>query len=278
MIALHEINRTSETYGVPLETIEKDYMISWILACISRTSLVKNFAFYGGTAVKQIYFKDHRYSEDIDLISAKGFDADFLTQSLLNSFPWAKAKANLDFAIDARRTLSQGSRTQIFVSFSGFDEIVGSPKEVRIDFALEMGAYGETKERKVLENYSDLKGLVTKLQVHSLNTILAGKLGLLMNSSRKEPRDLFDVWFLLNRTRQFQFNLQKVRKYFNQKYGFPPGIGVLRPHLRNRLYKERWGTRLAKQIAHLPSIDSVIRDVEAKLEKIFEHGTSSHTR
>lgn len=269
MIALVEINRASETYGVPLETIEKDYMISWILGCISRSPLVKDFAFYGGTAIKRIYFEDHRYSEDIDLISAKGFDTDFLTQSLLNSFPWAKAKANLDFAIDTKRALSEGSRTQIFVSFSGFDEIVGSPKEIRIDFALEMEPCGETEEGKVLENYSDLKGHGIRLQAHSLNTILAGKLGLLMSATRKEPRDLYDIWFLLNRTGRFDFNLKKVKKYFDQKYGFPPSMGVLRPHLHNRLYKERWETRLAKQIAHLPSIDSVIRETEAKLEKIF---------
>lgn len=269
MITLHEINRVSETYGVPLETIEKDYMISWILGCISRSPLVKDFAFYGGTAIKQIYFENHRYSEDIDLMSIKRFETDFLTQTVSSSFPWAKEKANLDFVIDSKRILSEGTRTQIFVSFSGFDEIVGSPKEVRIDFALEMDAYGETEEGRVLENYSDLKGHLMKLQVHSLNTILAGKLGLLMSTTRKEPRDLYDLWFLLNRTGRFNFNLQKVKKFFDQKYGFPSGMGVLRPHLHNRLYKERWETRLTKQIAHLPSIDSVIRDVEAKLEKIF---------
>ena len=269
MIALAEINRASETQGVQLETIEKDYTISWILACISRSLLIKDFAFYGGTAIKQIYFEDHRYSEDIDLMSTRRFKIDFLTQTLLGSFRWAKEKANLDFGIDSKRVLSEGTRTQIFVSYSGFDEIIGSPKEVRIDLALEMEAYGETEEGKVLQNYSDLKGHATKLQVHSLNTILAGKLGLLMSSTRKEPRDLYDIWFLLNRTSRFGFNLPKVKKFFSQKYGFPPGMGVLRPHLHNRLYQERWETRLAKQIVRLPSIDSVIRDVEARLEKIF---------
>lgn len=56
MIALAEINRASETRGVPLETIEKDYAISWILACISRSPLVKDLPFHGGPAIKRIYF------------------------------------------------------------------------------------------------------------------------------------------------------------------------------------------------------------------------------
>lgn len=269
MIALVEINHASEAYGVPLEAVEKDYAISWILGCISRSPLAKDFSFYGGTAIKRIFFEDHRYSEDIDLMSAKGFDTSFLTQSLLNSLPWAKEEANLDFAIDTKRTLSEGSRTQIFVSFSGFDEIIGSPKEIRIDFALEMEPCGETEERRVLKNYSDLKGGGIRLRVHSLNTIFAAKLGLLMSATRKEPRDLYDIWFLLRRIGRFDFNLKKVKKYFDQKNGFPPVMGVLRPHLHNRLYKERWETKLAKQIADPPSVNSVIRDVEAGLEKIF---------
>ena len=269
MIALTEINRVSEAQGIPLETIEKDYMISWLLTCISKSPLAKDFSFYGGTAIKRIYFEDHRYSEDIDLISAKRFETNFLTQTLLSSFRWAKEKGNLDFNVDSKRILSEGSRTQIYISYSGFDEIVGAPKEIRIDFALDGDLYGEVEEGKVIETYSDLRGCLAKLSVNSLNTILAGKLGLLMSSTRKEPRDLYDVWFLLNRTGRFDFSLSKVKKYFDQKYGFPPTLGVLRPHLHNRLYKERWETRLAKQIARLPSIDSVIRDVETKLEKIF---------
>lgn len=269
MIALAEINRVSETQGVPLETIEKDYMISWILACISKSPLVKDFVFYGGTAIRRVYFEDHRYSEDIDLNSTKGFETDFLIQTLSSCFQRAKEKANLDFGIDSKRVLSEGTRTQIFVSYSGLDEIVGAPKEIRIDFALEAEPYGEIEKGKILKTYSDLKGHQAKLPAHSLNTILAGKLGLLMSSTRKEPRDLYDIWFLLNRTGRFDFNLHKVKKYFDQKYGFPPGMGVLRPPLHNRLYKERWETRLAKQIAHLPSINSVIRDVETRLEKIF---------
>lgn len=269
MITLAEISRASETQGILLETIEKDYMISWVLACISKSPLTKDFAFYGGTAIRRIYFEDHRYSEDINLISAKKFETDFLGQTLSGSFPLAKEKANLDFGIDPKRILSEGSRTQIFISYSGFDEIVGTPKEIRIGFALEADLYGEVKEGKVIETYSDLKGSLAKLSVQSLNTILAGKLGLLMSSTRKEPRDLYDVWFLVNRIGRFDFSLQKVKKYFDQKYGFPPTMGVLRPHLHNRLYQERWEIRLSKQIAHLPSIDSVIREAETKLGKIF---------
>ena len=91
-----------------------------------------------------------------------------------------------------------------------------------------------------------------------------------MEGTRKEPRDVFDIWFLLNRLDQFDFNFDRVRETFNQKYGFYPTLSVLRPHLHNRMYEERWETRLKKQIARLPEIKSVMREIEAKLKKLFE--------
>lgn len=67
MIPLEEINNVAKILQVPAETIEKDYVISWILYCLSRSKINGDFIFYGGTAIKRIYFDEHRFSEDIDL-------------------------------------------------------------------------------------------------------------------------------------------------------------------------------------------------------------------
>lgn len=64
MIPLAEINHIAEKYHVSAETIEKDYIISWILLCLAKSKLKNKFVFYGGTAIKRIYFEDHRFSED----------------------------------------------------------------------------------------------------------------------------------------------------------------------------------------------------------------------
>jgi hypothetical protein len=271
MIPLAEINRETGRFGVPAETIEKDYVISWILVCLSKSVLKEHFIFYGGTAIKKVHFENHRFSEDIDLLSVKDFEPDDVKEQLLGALRNAKEEANLILGIDPGRILTKGTRTQIFVSYSGYEEIIGAPKEVRVDFAVGMDSYGEIKEERIHESYSDLRRKNIILPVHTLNTILAGKLGLLMDATRKEPRDLFDIWFLLNRLDQFDFDLEKVRHFFKQKYGYFPSFGVLRPHLENRLYKERWGIRLEKQVANLPAIETVVREIESDLKKLFGH-------
>jgi len=50
MILLSEIIKTANKFGVLNETIEKDYIISWVLCCLSKNNfLVNDFIFYGGT-------------------------------------------------------------------------------------------------------------------------------------------------------------------------------------------------------------------------------------
>ncbi|MBI4356763.1 MAG: nucleotidyl transferase AbiEii/AbiGii toxin family protein [Gammaproteobacteria bacterium] len=86
MIPLSEINKAAKHYGVPAETLEKDYMICWLLVCFARCKLKKDFVFYGGTAIKRIYFEDHRFSEDVDLISTKILNQDFILKQLSDAF------------------------------------------------------------------------------------------------------------------------------------------------------------------------------------------------
>ena len=53
--------------GLSWEIIEKDYILSWILAGISANKKLQNeLIFKGGTALKKCYFGNYRFSEDLD--------------------------------------------------------------------------------------------------------------------------------------------------------------------------------------------------------------------
>ena len=50
-------------HGVLWEVIERDYMLSWLLAGISSDQkLHDTLVFKGGTALKKCYFGDYRFS------------------------------------------------------------------------------------------------------------------------------------------------------------------------------------------------------------------------
>ena len=269
MIPLAEINVASDRFHVPAETIEKDYVLSWILLCLSKSKLRDHFVFYGGTAIKRIYFEEHRFSEDIDLLSIKTYTLDYLLESL-DGFRYAREEANLVLDINRNNTIASKDRIQLYIAYSGYDEIVGAPKEIRIDFSKSMDLYGEIADRELIKSYSDLKTQHGTLSVMSLNTIIANKLGMLIDSTRNEPRDIFDIWFLLQRTDKFDFNFLQVCIVFNAKYGYKPTLNILLSHLQKKYVKERWEIRLRKQVAELPKIEMVINDIEDKLKQLFK--------
>lgn len=59
--------------GMGWEVLERDYVLSWILAGISRHGqLRETLVFKGGTALKKCYFGDYRFSEDLDFSGLAG--------------------------------------------------------------------------------------------------------------------------------------------------------------------------------------------------------------
>lgn len=268
MIPLAEINHFSQGLKVTAETIEKDYVISWILFCLSKSMLKNNFIFYGGTAIKRIYFEEHRFSEDIDLLSAKKFGLDSIMEEL-NCLNYARDEANISLSINKNNVIVGKDRIQMYVNYLGYDEIVGAPKEIRLDFAMNMDLYGKIIDRKVIETYSDLKKINANLTVMTLNTILANKLGLLLDRTRNEPRDLFDIWFLLQRLDKFEYDFAQVCEAFKSKYGFRLSVKIILPNLRSVAMKRDWSIRLSKQMPVLSDIEVVINDIEKKLKELF---------
>lgn len=272
MIQLVEINHYARKFQVAAETIEKDYMISWILFCLSKSSLKNSFTFYGGTAIKRMYFEDHRFSEDIDLITHKTIPLEQILQEL-NCLKFAQEKANISLSVNKDNIIKIKNRIQMYINYSGYEEIIGAPKEIRLDFAMDMDRYGQVIDKKMIESYSDLKMKNIIISVMSINTILANKLSLLLDITRNEPRDIYDIWFLLNRLKKFNFNFEEVRESFKERLAFYPNFSTLVSRLKSPSFKNNWYIRLKKQVSDLPDINIVIEEIINKMKVIFQQHT-----
>ena len=107
-----------------------------------------------------------------------------------------------------------------------------------------MRMFGNVAEVDMIKSYSDLKSQTTNFSVMTLNTILANKLGLLVDLTRNEPRDLFDIWFLLQRRDKFDFDFSQVCDIFKQKYSFRPAVNILFPRLQGKSLRQNWNTSI----------------------------------
>jgi predicted nucleotidyltransferase component of viral defense system len=67
------LQETRERLGLPWDVLERDYLLSWVLAGVGQVdALRETLVFKGGTALKKCYFGDYRFSEDLDFSALEG--------------------------------------------------------------------------------------------------------------------------------------------------------------------------------------------------------------
>ena len=70
--------------GIRWEVLERDYLLSWVLAGIDAVpELRRTLVFKGGTALKKCYFGDYRFSEDLDFSGREGVPTGDAMEGLL---------------------------------------------------------------------------------------------------------------------------------------------------------------------------------------------------
>ena len=59
----------AERFGVDMEQVRRDHLISHLLGAIASGVPSNDVVFFGGTALSRTYLADARLSEDVDLIA-----------------------------------------------------------------------------------------------------------------------------------------------------------------------------------------------------------------
>ena len=74
MLTRADLTRLARREGIGLGRLEHEYVILCLLDTLASTPLGNTLALKGGTALRQVYFPDWRYSEDLDFSSLPPFD------------------------------------------------------------------------------------------------------------------------------------------------------------------------------------------------------------
>lgn len=190
MIAARVIRKIARERGLALDIVEKDYLLGWMLFCISRTSLSDSLAFKGGSALSKVYFPlDWRLSEDLDFTLLTDEDMPSVAEKLAEEIPEVGEglipEVGLRFP---RRPFSNPGFVRGRLQYIG----PVSPNNVKIEITQEeyVGTIGKIEVPRSYEDYPEFH-----VNVYSLETILAEKVRSLLE--RERVRDWYDVWRLL---------------------------------------------------------------------------------
>jgi len=260
-----EIQKKARAVGVRDQQIEKDYILSWILQGVAmHYELSKAIVFKGGTVLKKVYFKDYRFSEDLDFTL---LDDKISNQQIFDYFnevfEYVREEANIPLEIIDDNEHQDGG-INFYISYIGPLSGMGTSKRVKVDISKSEKLQFEPISKPVFLTYTDQEE--HKLFCYTLEEIIVEKLRSVIQ--RMQARDFYDIWYLLEiHGLEIDFCMNEfIAKCESKKVN--PEDFFKKLELRLPQYKARWQKSMKEQIQNLPEFDKVEREVKRHLREL----------
>lgn len=214
MISKQEIMEEAKKHKLPPNTIEKDYVLNWLLAGIGEANLLQDsWIFKGGTCLKKCYFESYRFSEDLDftITNIEHRNPDYLKTAFGDISDWVYEQIGLEFPkndifFESYKNPRGELSIQGKLSFKGPMQRRGNNPTIKLDLCWDEAFVEPSVRKSIYHPYSD-KQFNFYVQAYSIDEIFAEKLRALIE--RMRPRDLYDIIHLFNDTR-WSLNREKV--------------------------------------------------------------------
>lgn len=249
MLTRSQLAETAQKEGVPLQTVERDYIQHLFLRQTRATLLFK-----GGTCIR-IAYGSPRYSEDLDF---NGYESVSEVEDVLEGCAARLAAYGVRAEVRTGRSARTGYQGKLRYAGPLFDGRPVTMGSVRLEVSLRGEEVG-TEERFVPKTpYADVPQLT--LRVLSPAHLFAEKCRALM--IRKEPRDLFDVQFLLAREITCSRELLDRKMSIYRRKFEPPELNEA-----IGLARKDWEQELSPLLGRVPPYDAVAASVHSLLPR-----------
>ena len=244
-------------------TIEKDYVLSWLLAGISEHPVLnKLLVFKGGTCLKKCFFADYRFSEDLDFVLLDNvyLDAAFFLNAFQEVCSWVAEESNIEFLQDLFKFEKYMTPRKLFavegrLRYRGPLRHRSNFPKIKIDISAHEALVLEPEIRSVLHGYSDQLPNGGKIRSYCFEEIFAEKIRAMIDRAR--PRDLYDIIYL-NTQRDYEIDQSTIRsvllkKCANKNIPYPTQTS-LSQHSQLQILTNEWENMLGHQISKLKPI------------------------
>jgi predicted nucleotidyltransferase component of viral defense system len=268
--------------GLSWEILERDYVLSWVLAGISHVdSLRDTLVFKGGTALKKCYFGDYRISEDLDFSGLKAVPTGKALEKAMQLVTVQATSLLEEYApvemICERYTEKQphpgGQEAFVIRARMPWQQRVHM--RVMVEVSVDEEILKPTESRKIIHEYGE--PIESQVRVYALEEIIAEKLRAILQHveklekrgwSRSRARDYYDIWRILGTYRE-QMDLSNFASLLEKKCAYK-GVSFSKVDdffSENMIsYVERtWEQWLGPLVLSLPSFDTVISEVHQQV-------------
>jgi len=272
MIPKAQILQMARNYELQPTTVQKDYVLGWMLRTISLHPEVSKWVFKGGTCLKKCYFETYRFSEDLDFTIPKELEVDkeYIQKYLDEVTTEIESISGLtfpraDWKVEEYENKRGNTSFQVKIPFEGPLKLPSkSLQRVKFDLTQDELLVDEPTQRKLHHNYSDTLVPPPKLLCYSIHEILAEKTRALVERNGR-ARDVYDV---VNISRHFrsEINAEHTVELAKAKFEFKelevPSVEYIMDAINLEVLKANWDNQLAHQINNLPPVESYTDDLK----------------
>lgn len=267
VIRKEDILERARSWSLRAEIVEKDYVLGWLLAALSRNAEVRtNWLFKGGTCLKKCYFETYRFSEDLDfsLRPAAVYTKESLLEVLRSVARDAHELSGIEFP-DEGIKIEERHNKKMQATFLGKVPYRGPLVRPQIsNILLDLTAHeilvDDPDEREIFHPYPDDLPENVTVVTYSIDELLAEKTRALFERTR--PRDLYDVVQIVeNHGDNIDFNMG--RDVFRKKCEHKSITQLDKTTLKSLVLgseelKADWEHMLVHQLPALPPIDGIL--------------------
>jgi len=198
--------------GLPWEIIERDYVLSWLLAGVSEVEALRDtLVFKGGTALKKCFLGDYRFSEDLDFSGIGDVPTGERMEEAIRE-ACDRAVSLLDEYAPVEIVCERYTEREPHPGGQeAFTIRVQLPWQrtpqtrVMIETAVDEKVLKPVQKRSIIHEYGE--PLEAQVQVYALEEIIVEKLRAILQHveelhergwSRSRARDYYDLWRVLS--------------------------------------------------------------------------------
>ncbi|MFZ0943430.1 MAG: nucleotidyl transferase AbiEii/AbiGii toxin family protein [Syntrophobacteraceae bacterium] len=281
MIDKKEIESKAREFEIHPANVERDYVFGWLLFGIFSISNLKETIFLkGGNALRKGYFKNTRFSTDLDF----GIPGDVNQNLLLNEInkvcDFIQERAGVVFVKENNRIEEKFAAAEaplpglrVWEVRIYFKDFYGNSDYIIIKISMDITRFDKVllpiQNRELIHLYSDADELICNIRCMKLEEIIATKLKCLLQ--RQHAPDLFDYVHTV-KLLGGELNKQEVVRTFVRKTIFGQNPYILKDILHKTpldYFREYWHATIicAKQLIF--EAEEAITLFLADLESLF---------
>jgi len=273
--------------GTPWEVLERDYVLSFILAGMVETDrLSDHLVFKGGTALKKCYFGDYRFSEDLDFSALPGSPRGVVLDGEMGKAcdrarGFMNEYAPVEIACERYREKQPHPGGQ-----AAYEIRVQLPwhkkpmVRVLVEITTDETVLKEPINRPILHGYGER--VTSRIKTYSLEEIIAEKMRAILQQekrmkakgwSRSRARDYYDLWRIL-RAYKGSLDLKGFKGLLKRKCDVRDvqfrTAGDFFPEPVVEEVRVTWDRWLGPLVPKLPPSDTVMTELRPLFERMLK--------